>query len=181
VGELLLGGDQLMRGYWGRPAEDAKAFIELAGERYYRTGDYAFVDAHGNYQYVGRRDDEIKLNGYRIHLNEVQRCVADEPRVEAAVAAVISDHRGERVLGTAIVTSAPVDQELAAAIQKHVGSLLPGPMQPRRWAFFNAFPRLASGKIDREACFARLSRAIATADARFYKQTGDELQPLVST
>ena len=181
VGEIVIAGPQLMRGYLRRPLEEQAAFLWLGNKRYYRTGDYASRDELGNYRFVGRRDDEVKLNGCRIHLNEVLRCLVDDFRVEGAVAGILDSRDGRPELGAAIVTTGLPSCELALAIRERVSTLLPSVMQPTRWAFLHAFPRLASGKVNRDACLARLLRARDESEARFFVQRGEALQALVNS
>ncbi len=71
-GELLAGGDSLMRGYWNRPEETARRLVMLNGIRYYRTGDRVAVAPDGSYLFVGRLDRQVKRRGFRIELGEIE-------------------------------------------------------------------------------------------------------------
>jgi amino acid adenylation domain-containing protein len=179
IGELVLAGQQLMRGYWRRSLENQKAFVWLNNERYYRTGDYAYLDQNGDYHFVSRLDDEIKLNGYRIHLNEICRCLESDSCVEAALAGTISPRGDTSELVVLLVSEKIATLELAHALEQLLRSRLPSYMQPARWAFMHAFPRLSSGKADRDGILRRLAGAVRTNDARFYIQNGDDFSALV--
>lgn len=178
VGELAIAGPQLMRGYWRRQAEDERAFLWINGVRYYRSGDQAYRDERGDYHFVGRRDDEIKLNGHRIHLNEVLHCVQRDARVEAAVAGVIVTGAGSRELVVIAVTSEAPSPELARELERQTAAILPNAMQPARWGLLRSFPRLSSGKVDRETCLEWLAQAVKRADSRHYRQFEQSFQPL---
>ena len=179
VGELVLAGQQLMRGYWRRSLDDQKAFVRLDDERYYRTGDHAYIDESGDYHFVGRVDDEIKLNGYRIHLNEICRCLEGDASVEAALAGTISTTDEGRELVVLIVSEKIATWDVARTLDELLRSRLPSYMQPARWAFMHAFPRLSSGKADRDSVLRRLTDAVRASDARFYIQNGNEFCSLV--
>src|SRR5205085_12505032 len=69
-GELWIGGEQVMRGYFDQPEETASRVLDLDGVRYYRTGDVCSYDGDGSVVFHGRNDDEVKLAGRRIHLGE---------------------------------------------------------------------------------------------------------------
>lgn len=178
VGELLIGGPQLMRAYWRRDLENERAFVWLDGVRFYRSGDYAYLDERGNYRFVGRRDDELKLNGHRIHLNEVLHCVQDEPSIEAAIAGVVRGPTGIQEMAVIAVSSGRAGAELLSALESRTAAALPDAVRPRRWAFLPAFPRLPSGKVDREQCLAQLTRALNTSDSRYYTQIDETFCPL---
>jgi len=177
-GELVIAGPQLMSGYWHRPAENARAFVSIAGQRFYRSGDYATRDARGQYRIVGRRDDEVKLNGHRIHLNEVSACLSAHAGTESALSGIIELEPGQREIVAIVATTAIPTLALAQELDQHVSSRLPAVMRPTRWAFMHVLPRLPSGKADREECLRRLRLAVHESDARYYAQLGTALSPL---
>ncbi|HVQ37464.1 MAG TPA: amino acid adenylation domain-containing protein, partial [Pyrinomonadaceae bacterium] len=72
VGELYIGGAGVTRGYLGRDEDTNRVYVELDGERYYRTGDLVKWGSEGELEYVGRRDGQVKVRGYRIELGEIE-------------------------------------------------------------------------------------------------------------
>ena len=80
-GELCIGGIQVMRGYFDQPVENDKVLFERNGLRFYRTGDICFRGATERLVFVGRRDDEVKIAGKRVHLGEVRQTVMSLPSV----------------------------------------------------------------------------------------------------
>ncbi|WP_051400038.1 non-ribosomal peptide synthetase family protein [Haloechinothrix halophila] len=97
VGELYIGGVQLARGYLRQPELTAQRFIDpgehLGHQRLYRTGDLVYRNADGTVQFVGRVDNQVKLRGFRIELDEVRHAVEAHTWVRAAAAIVADDPR----------------------------------------------------------------------------------------
>ncbi|MFE6748371.1 amino acid adenylation domain-containing protein [Kitasatospora purpeofusca] len=96
TGELYIGGVQLARGYLGRPDLTAERFVAspyLPGERLYRTGDLAEWNPDGTLQCAGRLDNQVKLRGYRVELDEIALAVEEHPWVRRAAAVVTDDPR----------------------------------------------------------------------------------------
>ncbi len=88
IGELLIGGPGVARGYRNLPEQTKQRFIEYNGQRVYRSGDYAKWDAEGNAVVIGRMDGQIKLRGLRIELGEIEGLMEQQPHIKRAAAAV---------------------------------------------------------------------------------------------
>ena len=147
VGELWLAGAGLARGYYGRPDLTAERFIPDPfgrGERLYRTGDLVRTRPDGELQYLGRRDHQVKVRGFRIELEEVEAALLRHPAVlETAVVA-----RGQELVGYVVPAEDGVSPPaLAAFLQQR----LPGFMVPTSWALLAGLPRTPNGKLDRAA------------------------------
>ncbi|WP_344206873.1 amino acid adenylation domain-containing protein [Nonomuraea bangladeshensis] len=146
VGELLLGGAGVARGYRGRPELTAAAFVAdpfTPGGRCYRTGDLVRWRPDGTLEFHGRRDHQVKVRGYRIELGEIEAVLRE--LADAAVTVAGTDAQAHLVGYVA-----PETADLAA-IERHARSRLPGHMVPRRWVALPALPTLPSGKVDRAA------------------------------
>lgn len=100
VGELYIGGEALAQGYVDRPALTASRFVAdpagPAGSRAYRTGDLARWDTEGRLHYITRRDDQIKVRGFRVEPGELEAVLREQEEVANAVVAVRQDPLGER-------------------------------------------------------------------------------------
>ncbi|WP_406318545.1 amino acid adenylation domain-containing protein [Streptosporangium sp. NBC_01639] len=147
-GELLIGGPGITRGYLGRPALTAGAFVPdpfsgEAGARLYRTGDMVRYADDGQLVYLGRRDGQIKIRGQRIELGEIAAVLQEHPAVaQAAVEAVPGPGGGLELVAFLTPEDAPADTGYAA-------SRLTAAMLPGRVLRLPGLPLNASGKVDR--------------------------------
>jgi amino acid adenylation domain-containing protein len=146
VGELYIGGVQLMTGYWGAP-ELTKEVLRtdiVPGETVYRTGDLVYRDGNGNYVYVDRADRVINRNGLRISLVELSEAIRTLDHVTAA-ACLTFDDEGE----VGIVAFVVADQPLSA-LDLRDGTLLriPEAMLPNRYEQVEVLPVNKSNKLD---------------------------------
>jgi amino acid adenylation domain-containing protein len=147
-GELCVRGPAVMLGYWNRPDETERAFLETApGERWYRTGDVVAENAEGEYEFLGRRDRMVKRRGYRVELGEIEAALHRHPAVrEAAVIALPDDVDGLRVKAFLELSRAP--RPSLIELKRFCGETLPGYMIPDVFAFADALPRTSTGKVD---------------------------------
>jgi acyl-CoA synthetase (AMP-forming)/AMP-acid ligase II len=162
-GELLIGGSQVMEGYWHLPEETAARLLRIDGVPFYRTGDLCHWLEDGSLFYQGRRDNEIKLGGYRIHLNEIQRVINSVPHVHASEIVLLDTRHGEKVLAAGVLfeQGRPVDAERQTdTIRQRLAGELPAYMVPRHLAVLDRFPQLSSGKTDRKALLSILQQRI---------------------
>ncbi|MGR3897790.1 non-ribosomal peptide synthetase [Pseudomonas sp. 1176_21] len=159
LGELYIGGRQLARGYLNAPEQTAQVFIEhplQPGERLYRSGDLARYRPEGGVQLYGRRDQQVKVRGFRIELAEIEVQLASLAQVSEAVAVLVD---AEPV--AFLVLREGAGQEAAAAVTAQLALRLPAPMLPRHVQVLAQMPRLANGKVDRQAL---QQRPLATAE-----------------
>jgi amino acid adenylation domain-containing protein len=150
TGELLAGGESLMSGYWKRPDDNARAFVNHDGRLYYRTGDRVHEDPSGNLVFDGRLDRQVKRHGYRIELGEIEAALAGHPAIlEVGVVAVHHTEKG--VLITAFVGTGPSGSLSLVEVKAHCAAALPTYMVPDRVLFVETVPRGTRGKIDYSA------------------------------
>jgi acyl-coenzyme A synthetase/AMP-(fatty) acid ligase len=178
VGELLLGGAQLMRGYWNAPELTRRAFIERDGVRYYRSGDMAHRDAQGLYWFDGRRDEQVKFLGHRVHLSELQSALTQHPAVCGATAGAMRDAHGREQLGVIGLVPFPPTLAFARTLRAFMRQHLPSYMLPGVIGLVGAWPRLPSGKADMQRCLAELAQAAARFGCGAYVRTDDDFVPL---
>lgn len=158
AGELLMTGPQLTPGYWNDPARTARAFIQPPGhaETYYRTGDLVRrpLSTADPIVYLGRIDNQIKIQGYRVELGEVESALRRAARVDAAVAVgwPMTASGADSIVG--FVAGSKVDED---AIVTALRSQLPSYMQVSRVISVDEFPLNANGKIDRGTLRAMLN------------------------
>ncbi len=145
-GELQLSGPVTMRGYFGRDAATAEAFVEAGGRRWLRTGDIARRDAAGRYFIVGRKKEMFISGGENVYPAEVERALGTHPAVhECAVVGVPDPRWGE--VGLAAVALHPGATADEATLKAHVTERLAKYKVPKRWRFLDALPKSGAGKI----------------------------------
>jgi D-alanine--poly(phosphoribitol) ligase subunit 1 len=156
AGELAIGGAQLALGYYADPERTAQKFVTLAGERWYLTGDQARADADGRYFYLGRLDNQVKVRGHRVELEEVEAHLRAVSGVDA-VAVVAWPVRNGTADGLVAFLGDESLATRAGEIRKGLRGRLPGHMVPTALHFIAALPLSANGKLDRRALVARLA------------------------
>jgi amino acid adenylation domain-containing protein len=157
-GELFIGGPAVARGYRHRPGLTAARFVPDpfagGGARMYRTGDLVRERADGQLEYLGRRDEQLKVRGHRVEPAEVERVAAQTPGVSAAACFVLpaGDALG---LAVATVDGFAVDLDVVKA---RCAARLPAAMVPSALVTVSKLPTLPTGKVDR-AALAQLATA----------------------
>lgn len=154
AGELCLGGDQVMLGYLNRPQENEARLFIRDGIRYYRTGDICVMNPDGNLQFVGREDGEVKINGRRIHLGEIQQQCMAVAEVERAAVGV--HQQDGKTLITAVLIS--VKSNIVETVKVHLMSLLPPYMMPVIWGVCTKVTLSASGKNNDKQLLTKLGQ-----------------------
>ncbi len=155
VGELIVRGPTVMPGYWGLPERTAKALVKnpvqpAYGEPAYLTGDYVRLREDGNYDFIGRRDNQVKSRGYRIELGEIEQVVYRHDGVrEAAVVAIPDQEVGARL--RLVVAAQPGVVLTRMDIETFCQAHLPRYMVPEMIDFMADLPRTSTGKTDRVA------------------------------
>ncbi|WP_030774397.1 non-ribosomal peptide synthetase [Streptomyces sp. NRRL F-2664] len=172
VGELAIAGPGLAQGYAGNEEVTAARFVTpaaLGGERVYLTGDLGYRGLDGLLYFLGRRDNQVKLRGHRIELEEIE--AAASAVLGGRSCAVVLDREGPggpRLVGFLEQGADGADFD-EKALHTELGHRLPGPLVPARWASLDAMPTLAGGKPDRTA----LARRAAALDTEAGGDTGD--------
>ncbi|WP_049564743.1 amino acid adenylation domain-containing protein [Streptomyces sp. SBT349] len=175
IGELWIGGEQVMRGYFDQPEETARRVAEVDGVRYYRTGDMCSYDEDGDIVFRGRNDDEVKLAGRRIHLGEIRQTVLSCPGVERAAVALVPRH-GHDVI--ALVVLAP-ERAVVADVEKLLADLLPEYMRPAVVAWSPVLAVSSTGKTDESRLMRRLAEAARESSATHYALSpGGDFRPV---
>ena len=152
-GELCLSGKQLTLGYWNNDELNSSSFFmhkTAAGEtkRFYKTGDLCFSDEVGDYMYVGRKDFQVKIGGYRVELGEVEYHVRNHELTKSKNSIVIdvknSNNNDELVI--VIESSKFITEDLT----EYLSTKLADYMVPKKVFFIDNFPHNKNGKIDRK-------------------------------
>lgn len=155
IGEILITGDTLAKGYFKREDLTSKAFIQYdkGGEliRAYRTGDLGYLDG-GQLFYCGRIDLQIKLNGYRIEIGDIESNILKQSIVEnCAVIPRMSDCKVKALV--AVIVKANKDdknENIQELLKNELGKVLPSYMVPQNYEFIETIPMTNNGKVDRK-------------------------------
>ncbi|MES1241992.1 MAG: amino acid adenylation domain-containing protein [Acidobacteriota bacterium] len=151
-GDLFIGGVGLARGYW-RDAEKTKRSFAVhprTGERLYRTGDKGRWLPDGTIEFLGREDTQVKIQGYRVELGEIEAALESHPEVRSAVVSAVGPERGARRLVAYVVPRGGEAPELEA-VRSFLRAALPEYMVPAALIVLPGLPLTANGKVDRKA------------------------------
>ncbi|MFD3919673.1 amino acid adenylation domain-containing protein [Streptomyces sp. NPDC058595] len=155
AGELYLAGDGLARGYLGRPGLTADRFpadpFGPPGTRMYRTGDLVRRRTDGQLDFLGRVDEQVKINGFRVEPGEVEATLARHPRVAEAMAVVRTDHAGDARLIAYLVPSDASAPPAPRDLRAWIAERLPAHLVPAELRLTGALPRTPNGKLARES------------------------------
>ena len=155
VGELLIRGGVVMRGYWGMPEKTEKGFYErpvfgYLADKFYRTGDLVQELPDGNLKYLGRKDRQIKTRGYRVELDEIEVALLSYELVEEAAVYPVPDGQGSNLIEAAVTAKEGAALEEAPLVS-HISDRLPPYAVPVNIHILDVFPRTSTGKINRRA------------------------------
>ena len=153
IGEMYIGGDGLARGYMKRGEMTAERFVpdewsEEGGGRLYRTGDLVRRREGGEIEFVGRRDEQVKVRGYRIEMGEIETVMREEEGVREAVVICREEERGEKRLVGYVVWEEGREGEIEE-IRERLREKLPDYMVPREIVEIERVPLTGNGKVDK--------------------------------
>ncbi|WP_394688078.1 AMP-binding protein [Hoeflea sp.] len=153
AGEIVLAGTQLADGYFRQPELTASRFPVRNGKRWYLTGDQGYRDSDGVFHHLGRLDNQIKLHGHRVELEEIDTRLREAAATDMAVAVAwpVKDAVAEGLVGFYSASRKDSQQ-----IRDRLRAVLPPHMVPARIEFIKTMPLNANGKIDRNALARRL-------------------------
>lgn len=149
IGQIYLAGDQVGLGYLNSKEKTNEAFLNLDGTLWYKTGDNGYVDDNGNFIFKGRRDDQVKINGFRVDLLEID----EKLRLASKRRAMSIPLRNELNQITNLVAAVEGDEDnkIKDAIVSTLKNYLPFYMQVHDIVFIKEFPVNYNGKLDRKA------------------------------
>ncbi|GIZ46976.1 hypothetical protein CKM354_001007800 [Cercospora kikuchii] len=199
VGELLIEGTTVARGYLNKDAKQAASFISppvwaplrTAKRRFYRTGDLARFLPGGNIEYLGRKENQVKIRGQRVHLEEVESAILSCGAVREAVVAFqkVGNHKDLVAVLSLDHASLPDGEHLEelnceassktlVTIRVHVKRFLPTQMVPKYWIAVAKLPLTTNAKTDRDAVKEWLeSRDLTAGDLTIPYETTSVNEP----
>ena len=156
-GELYIEDSERIRGYFKQPVLTAEKFVphpfsSTPGSRLYRTGDTAKILSDGNFEIVGRKDQQVKIRGHRIELGEIESVLHQQPEVRKAVVMVWNDQQeAPRLVAYISMTEGYTFNQVA--ITQSLSQQIPSYMIPTFFVEMDSFPLTPNGKIDKKALF----------------------------
>jgi long-chain acyl-CoA synthetase len=150
IGELVVKGPQVMKGYWNRPEETKQSFVEIMGEKWLRTGDLVRMDDEGYVHFYDRKRDLIKYKGYSIFAREIEEVIKTHPKIkEAAVIGVPDPKVGANIKAVIVLQSDARGRMSEEEIVSYCQGKLAHYKIPKIIEFRGEIPRTDVGKVSR--------------------------------
>jgi fatty-acyl-CoA synthase len=146
VGEIIMNGPQVFRGYWNDPKKTAEAFVEIDGKRFFRSGDLGYMDEEGFFFFTDRLKRMINASGFKVWPAEVESMMYQHPAIqECCIIASRDAYRGETV--KAVVVKKPDSNATEADIMQWAQEKMAAYKVPKLVEFVDALPKSATGKV----------------------------------
>ncbi|RAP24670.1 Malonyl CoA-acyl carrier protein transacylase [Brevibacillus laterosporus] len=154
IGEIYIESVGLSPGYWNQEQKNEEVFISNPfsreyADKLYRTGDLARWLPDGNIEFVGRRDDQIKIRGYRVELGEIEETLLQHPLIHQSVVLAV-DSIDEKVLVSYYTTTSKEEIQVSE-VNTYLSGMLPEYMLPRHYKHLSELPLTPNGKVDRKS------------------------------
>jgi len=151
-GQLYIGGTGLARGYWRDPEKTAKAFIShpRTGKRLYCTGDLGRYLPDGNIEFLGREDFQVKIQGYRVEIGEIETALIQHPSIKTVVVDARGEVHAEKQLVAYFVPELRATVQ-AAELRTFLQQKLPAYMVPAVYIPIPDLPLSSNGKVDKKS------------------------------
>ena len=154
--EIIIAGDSVAKGYFENPEKTAAAFFDEAGQAAYHTGDAGYFDEDGLLNYNGRIDFQVKFNGFRIELQDIEANLLSLPQVEKAIVLpkINEQHKVTALIAALVITDSDnktPDRHYTKALKAQLAPLIMDYMMPTKFVYLPDFPLNQNGKIDRKA------------------------------
>jgi acyl-coenzyme A synthetase/AMP-(fatty) acid ligase len=174
-GEIVFSGVCVGRGYINDPERTAAAFLidpHRPGQRLYRSGDHGRWRPDGKLEFLGRRDTQVKISGFRIEIGEIENTLLRMPGISDG-AVVVAGSGAAQYLVAFYAGRSALDND---ALREHIAASLPGYMVPKAFHWRERLPLTANSKIDRKALTAQTAQVGAPAVAGEAPRTPTELR-----
>lgn len=148
IGDLTIAGESVGLGYLAMPEKTKESFITVNGDRAYRSGDMARINSEGNVEFFGRLDNQVKLRGLRVELDEIERVLNSYPSVTRSIILVKQSAVEGDYLAAYFTASTSVDKD---ELLTHMAKYLTPYMVPKVVMQLDKFPLTPNGKIDKKS------------------------------
>lgn len=159
IGELYIAGVQVAKGYRNRNELTTEKFLNasefgLDGERLYRTGDLVRVNNQGMMSFIGRTDNQIKIRGFRVELDEIKSLIEEQLGVVTCELLVREDETGNAIHAYLVIESQLQASEFSSELKSRLQTLLPAYAIPSALTVVSEIPLNVNGKVDKKALLA---------------------------
>ncbi len=169
IGDLTIAGDSVGMGYLGLPEKTKENFIEIFGRKAYRSGDLARYNNDGNIEFFGRLDNQVKLRGLRVELDEIEKVLNSYPNITRSIILVKTNQVDGDYLAAYFTASKEIDKD---DLTKHMAKSLTPYMIPKVMMQLDKIPLTPNGKIDKKA----LPEIEVKAEAKQIKKASNALE-----
>ena len=146
IGEIVMSGPQVMQGYWKRPEENAKAFSEIDGKRFFHSGDLGYQDEEGYFFFTDRLKRMVNVSGMKVWPAEVENVLHGHPAIQEACVISLPDERtGERARALVVLRSG--EQASGKEIESWARTQMAAYKVPHDYQFVDSLPRGPTGKV----------------------------------
>jgi len=150
IGEIVIQGPQVMKGYWKNPEETSEKLVDIEGEKWFRTGDLGSMDEEGYFHFYDRKRDLIKYKGYSVFAREIEEVLTSHPKIKEAGVIGVRDPRVGENIKAAIVLEAEARGKLSEEeIISYCKERLAHYKVPRIVEFRGEIPKTDVGKVSR--------------------------------
>ena len=148
IGEIVIQGPQVMKGYWKNPEETSEKLVDIEGEKWFRTGDLGSMDDEGYFHFYDRKRDLIKYKGYSVFAREIEEVLTSHPKIKEAGVIGVRDPRVGENIKAAIVLEAEARGKLSEEeIISYCKERLAHYKVPRIVEFRGEIPKTDVGKV----------------------------------
>jgi D-alanine--poly(phosphoribitol) ligase subunit 1 len=148
-GELCISGNQLTPGYWKNPDKNELSFFDLSSgetlKRFYKTGDLCYIDLEGDILYSGRLDYQVKIQGHRVELGEIEHHARSCQNGRNCIATIFENNSGNIEIALFVEDKINDSSDLLETLKLK----MPYYMIPTKIIYLEEFPINSNGKIDR--------------------------------
>jgi len=150
IGEVLVSGPQVMKGYWRIPQETEESFVDIAGERWLKTGDLGKMDEEGYFHFYDRKRDMIKYKGYSVFAREIEEVLKAHPKIKEAAVIGLPDPSVGANIKAVVVLEPDARRKLSKEeILQHCQERLAHYKIPKIIEFRGEIPKTDVGKVSR--------------------------------
>lgn len=174
-GELMIGGPSLAKGYFKNEIETNKVFVKRNGKTFYKSGDLVKISANGSIDFLGRKDSQVKVNGVRIEIEEIEACVIQQPQVNDTAVVLGHDQNNKPCL-VCFYTLNVKDSLSRDDLKKAVSKDLPVTYIPSMFVELEKLPLTSSGKRDRKLLSLEASQYLADGAQNTFREPTTELE-----